>query len=171
MSELDDNEANAKPAGGYEVGYGKPPATGRFKPGQSGNPRGREKNSGHVVVSFLRNLKQEIRVTKGGVAKNITKEEAALRSLIKEALQGNWNAFMQLMKMGAKLGIIRPVKLPDFRGGVVCLPIHYWHTKTKEEFDEEVRKEVARRNALWAQGLPYDPKWSPEHAYELHVKD
>lgn len=30
---------------GYEVGYAKPPANTRFKPGQSGNPRGRPKGS------------------------------------------------------------------------------------------------------------------------------
>ncbi len=28
-----------KPTGDYEVGYGRPPAHTRFKPGQSGNPR------------------------------------------------------------------------------------------------------------------------------------
>ena len=27
----------------YEIGYGKPPKQTRFKPGQSGNPRGRPK--------------------------------------------------------------------------------------------------------------------------------
>src|SRR4051794_31141733 len=29
----------------YEVGYGKPPAHSRFKPGRSGNPRGRPRGS------------------------------------------------------------------------------------------------------------------------------
>ena len=29
----------------YEVGYAKPPAATRFKPGQSGNPRGRPKGA------------------------------------------------------------------------------------------------------------------------------
>jgi hypothetical protein len=29
----------------YEVGYGKPPQHSRFKPGHSGNPRGRAKGS------------------------------------------------------------------------------------------------------------------------------
>jgi hypothetical protein len=29
----------------YEIGYGKPPKHSRFKPGQSGNPKGREKGS------------------------------------------------------------------------------------------------------------------------------
>ena len=29
----------------YDVGYGKPPASTRFKPGQSGNPKGRPKGA------------------------------------------------------------------------------------------------------------------------------
>lgn len=33
------------PATSYNVGYGKPPEETRFKPGQSGNPRGRPKGS------------------------------------------------------------------------------------------------------------------------------
>ena len=35
-------------SGDYEVGYGKPPVSGRFKPGQSGNPSGRRKEVGPV---------------------------------------------------------------------------------------------------------------------------
>src|SRR5215204_603382 len=33
------------PSSKYEVGYGKPPAETRFKPGESGNPRGGPKGS------------------------------------------------------------------------------------------------------------------------------
>ena len=32
----------------YEVGYGRPPKNSQFKPGQSGNPRGRRKVSGNI---------------------------------------------------------------------------------------------------------------------------
>lgn len=35
----------ALPGPSYEVGYGKPPAHSRFKPGQSGNPKGRPKGA------------------------------------------------------------------------------------------------------------------------------
>lgn len=37
------HEANVSPE--EKVGYGRPPAAGRFKPGQSGNPRGRPKGA------------------------------------------------------------------------------------------------------------------------------
>lgn len=37
--------ARRPPASDYEVGYGKPPQQTRFKPGQSGNPRGRPKGA------------------------------------------------------------------------------------------------------------------------------
>lgn len=39
------HEAAARPAGDYEVGYGKPPRHSRYKPGQSGNPKGRPRGA------------------------------------------------------------------------------------------------------------------------------
>ena len=39
MSNREDADQSAE--GDYEVGYGKPPKHSRFKPGQSGNPKGR----------------------------------------------------------------------------------------------------------------------------------
>jgi hypothetical protein len=37
----------------YEVGYGKPPASGKFAKGQSGNPKGRSKGSKHFASVVL----------------------------------------------------------------------------------------------------------------------
>ncbi len=39
----DAGTAKTKPKGDYEVGYGKPPAAHRFKPGNNANPKGRRK--------------------------------------------------------------------------------------------------------------------------------
>ena len=40
----------------YSVGYGKPPKHSQFKPGQSGNPRGRPKK----VMAFAEALEKEL---------------------------------------------------------------------------------------------------------------
>jgi hypothetical protein len=138
-----------------QAGFCRPPAAHRFKPGQSGNPRGRRKVPGNIISSFQEGLKEPVRVTKGATVKKISKEEAALRMLIKKALEGDWKAFMSLIKKGVKLGIIKPPKLPDFKGGVVVLE---WRCMDlpQNEYWAEVHKEAARRNALFAQGLPYD---------------
>lgn len=42
--------AKRKPAGGYEVGYGKPPVHSRFQKGRSGNPRGRPRREREGVT-------------------------------------------------------------------------------------------------------------------------
>ena len=39
----------------YEIGYGRPPKSTRFKPGQSGNPKGRKKGSKNTY-SILRDI-------------------------------------------------------------------------------------------------------------------
>jgi hypothetical protein len=150
MSELNDNEREAspdiEPAGGYKVGFCKPPVEHRFKPGRSGNPRGREKAHGSVPLSLVYGFKQSIRITKGTVEKKMPKEEVALQMLINKSLRGDWRAFMALMKKGVKLGLIRPVQLPHSGGGVTKLPIEYWYEK-KAEYAEAVRPEIASREA------------------------
>jgi hypothetical protein len=152
MSELNDNECEAspdmEPAAGYKVGFGKPPVEHRFKPGKSGNPRGREKAYGSMTLSLVRGFKQPIRITKGTVEKNVPKEEVALQTLINKSLRGDWRAFMALMKKGVKLGLIKPVPVPTRGGGVIKLPMEYWYEK-KAERAEAIRKEIERRNALF----------------------
>jgi hypothetical protein len=162
MTEFNDNDAkssidsNMEPAGGYQIGFGKPPTDHRFKPGHSGNPRGRLKVAGSIALSLRAGLNEKIRITKGTMEKNVSKEEVALRMLINKSLKGDWKAFMTLMKKGVKIGIIKPIQLPDYRGGVVRLPLEYWNTMSRAEIWQEADKEAARRNALWDQGLPYD---------------
>ena len=47
----------------YEVGYGRPPLSTRFKPGQSGNPKGRAKQSRNLrtIVKQVSNEQMQIR--------------------------------------------------------------------------------------------------------------
>lgn len=80
------NDSNSPP-----VGYGKPPVHSRFKPGQSGNPKGRRKkkrgSSGkthHMLDDILNEL---ISVRIGDDVHKMTKREAMFRALVNKALQ------------------------------------------------------------------------------------
>ncbi|MGZ9082896.1 MAG: DUF5681 domain-containing protein [Rhodoplanes sp.] len=72
-----------------EVGYGRPPRAHRFKPGQSGNPRGRPKGAKNEATILRAILKRKIAVREGGRARKMTVLEAILLRFTEEALKGN----------------------------------------------------------------------------------
>ncbi|WP_442895780.1 DUF5681 domain-containing protein [Bradyrhizobium sp. AZCC 2262] len=47
--------------GRYEVGYGRPPVAGRFKPGQSGNPNGRPSRRSKPMPAMFALLSEALR--------------------------------------------------------------------------------------------------------------
>ena len=78
MSEPSETEA---------VGYKRPPSKTQFKPGQSGNPRGRPKRKVNMSESLNRALDQKIVVTELG--KTLTGMEAFVHSTLNRVLQGD----------------------------------------------------------------------------------
>ena len=76
----------------YEVGYGKPPRHTRFKPGQSGNPKGRPKRIKDLEKLFDSELNQTLRINEGGQSRTITKREAIVKGLVHSALKGDHRA-------------------------------------------------------------------------------
>ncbi|MEO9574952.1 MAG: DUF5681 domain-containing protein [Roseobacter sp.] len=87
----------------YEVGYGKPPTSTRFKKGRSGNPRGRPKGAKGVQASLKRELESKIMVQEGNRRVRITKAEAMAKQLMNKALKGDDKAMMALLKLDAEL--------------------------------------------------------------------
>ena len=55
-----------KEPGDYEVGYGKPPESGRFKKGVSGNPSGRPKKPTDSDSEWRRELTSKVTVIENG---------------------------------------------------------------------------------------------------------
>jgi hypothetical protein len=53
------------PTSEYEVGYGKPPKSTRFQPGQSGNPRGRPKGTKNLKTDLIEELHETIEIREG----------------------------------------------------------------------------------------------------------
>ena len=83
----------------YEVGYGKPPRSGQFRKGQSGNPKGRPKGARGVKSLLDDALSKEITVSEGGKTSRVTKREALILSLITNALKGDIRAVGQVLKL------------------------------------------------------------------------
>ena len=63
----------------YDVGFGKPPKNSRFKPGQSGNPKGRPKGAKGLRTELKEELSERISVTEGGSVASLSFEPCLRR--------------------------------------------------------------------------------------------
>lgn len=95
------DETETEHCGDYAVGYGRPPANTRFKPGESGNPRGRPKGSKGLkaLVRTMMTAPMSVR-TSAGVIK-MDRVEALLLKIFELALKGDSRAQSQLLTLYA----------------------------------------------------------------------
>jgi len=73
----------------YEVGYKKPPRSGQFKKGVSGNPLGRPKKPSDFGSKLLRELDSKLIINENGKRKVITKSEGVVKQLLNKSLSGH----------------------------------------------------------------------------------
>ena len=76
----------------YNVGFGKPPKSTQFKPGKSGNPRGRPKKIKNTYEILKNELDQEVILKEGGKTIVLSKKQALLRHLVNKAVKGDTRA-------------------------------------------------------------------------------
>ena len=84
---------------GFAVGYKKPPRHSRFQPGQSGNPRGRQKGVRNLAIDVKRTLEVPVRLNDQGRARRVSSQEAALLRLREKALMGDPRALAQFLEL------------------------------------------------------------------------
>ena len=72
-----------------KIGYGRPPKHTQFKPGQSGNPRGRPRKSKQVEALIQSELNRTLVIKEGGREVRITKREAIVKQLVNSAIKGD----------------------------------------------------------------------------------
>ncbi len=108
MSE--DGKKHGKKKGDYEVGYGKPPASGKFPPKTSGNPSG--KKQGKSLAHYLAEAGEKDKTfSLGGQQVTMPANEALAQKAYNEALKGN-HQFAKII-LDAEKGVLGQMPLGD----------------------------------------------------------
>ena len=96
----------------YDVGYGKPPKSSRFKSGQAGNPKGRRKLSKNGKTLLEEALDEIVLVTEAGVQQRMTRRELFYKTLVAHSLKENRFAALLLKIMG-EYDLIKSNEIPQ----------------------------------------------------------
>jgi hypothetical protein len=83
----------------YEVGYGKPPKSGQFTKGRSGNPKGRPRGSKNLATIVLRESRRPVLVNGSRGTRTVTKLEATVMQLGNKAAQGELRATREFLPL------------------------------------------------------------------------
>lgn len=72
-----------------QVGYGKPPKEYQYKPGQSGNPKGRPKGPGNLLKQISKHAAKKVKVVEGGVEKKMARFDVVIAAMFNKASKGD----------------------------------------------------------------------------------
>jgi len=126
--------------GNYEVGYCKPPAAHRFKPGNKANPRGRGKGTKNHRLVIHDVLFEAVTVREGEQIKRMSALEAVLKKTLSKALAGDNKATLTIIGIAQKEGMLTPQQEQA--------------VDTLSENDQAILADVKRRLEAAASELP-----------------
>jgi hypothetical protein len=89
----------AKPRKHYEVGYARPPRSGQFTKGQSGNPKGRRRGAKLFVEIVMEALNEKVSINENGSRKMITKREALAKQVANKGATGDLKSIKLLFEI------------------------------------------------------------------------
>ncbi len=87
----------------YDVGYGKPPKSGQFQKGKSGNPRGRPKGARGLKTDLKAELGERVMITENGRSRKLTKQQLMMKQLTAKAVKGDMRAISKLAELAISL--------------------------------------------------------------------
>jgi hypothetical protein len=93
----------------YKVGPGHPPKAHQFKPGQSGNPKGRKRKPPSLALDLKRlveeALAEKVTVKQGDKERILTMAEAGIKQLMTQFAKGDHHARRDVFFLAEKFGI------------------------------------------------------------------
>ena len=101
----DDETYIGRPAPDYKVGDRRPPKHSQFKPGVSGNPKGRPKGSVNLRTRIARQLRQTVPVTRHGRHVKMPKAELIAHQIVDAAAKGNLKAALWTVQVDDEASI------------------------------------------------------------------
>lgn len=143
---------------GYDVGYGKPPKDTRFKPGQSGNPKGRPRGSKNkrpglheerMKDIILDEAYRDITINEGHRSVTIPMAQAVMRSMAVNAAKGQHRAQRLFAELLDSVESSRKI-------------LHDQWLDTAITYKVGWEKELRRREQLGITDLP-EPLPHPDH--------
>lgn len=76
----------------YEIGYKRPPKGTQFKPGHSGNRKGRPIGSRNFMMEIERELNAVVSITENGARKKVRKKQIIAKQMVNKAAAGDLKA-------------------------------------------------------------------------------
>jgi hypothetical protein len=122
-----------------DVGYGKPPKASQFKPGVSGNPKGRPRRAPQPLAEAIRAvLSAPMQYREAGRIKSVSRHELSLMMLVERAVTGDVAAAELILRTRAQA-----LRIGDF--AAEKLLIHDWLPDYPGQTGAEKTKQFAER--------------------------
>lgn len=92
----------------YDVGFGKPPKSSQWKPGQSGNPKGARSAKQNIALleSLAQQLNMSVPIQIAGKSKTVPMGEAFAMSVVRELMTAPIKTKLAGIQILAKLGVL-----------------------------------------------------------------
>jgi hypothetical protein len=138
--------------GDYEVGFSKPPKRSQFKPGTSGNPRGRPKGRKNLETEIGEIFQAPVRIMHGAHTTTVSAGAAAFIKLREKAFTGDVRAIKQFLEQGRlHSGTAAAAPLPDLDEDLRILAEHEARFGTRPN-PKSKPKPIRRTQSKRAQG-------------------
>lgn len=96
---MQDDTRNPDATGDEDAaGRNQPPPDSRFRPGQSGNPKGRPKGTRNLATLLAAELRRPVTVTEGGRTRRLQKAAVMVATQVNKALKGDTRAFNTVLQ-------------------------------------------------------------------------